>query len=577
MQIKTIVVKRLISLGVWLIATTGVCTTGLAQNVITTTPVYTDGVLYVAGTDLLEPGGHLRAIDLTGLYPVTLWDAAERMPAAGDSGEAAESISVTNLYRVLLTNLSGRLVPLAASHADQLAPAFGVPSVVNATMLIHTLRGRGNVSEENPAGTTESPHKLWGISRSSPVMVARSPAAPSRDRVLYAGAEDGMLHAFYVSSWDEDIETYPRADPLGGTELWGYLPGSFLARIAEHIPEAATVHLDSTPVVTEVFVDLDGDGQRHWHTLLAATGTLIQESHSCAFALDITDPYQPQLLWEQQLPGAGSGRTRGVTVAPCDGDRIACLYLTADIDPGQGEPGIQALAIGLETGRLHWQFSAPYEISGAVAESTPAVPALMDMNGDSQNDTLVFGDMLGRLWALALQTGQPYGDGPVYSVPGPVAEPIGAGVAIHGNQAIFGTGGVAASSAEGPYAVYAVEITHTGGDLLWRFELQPGERIWTPPTLDAAGNLIFATAHDYPVLPITPSVSTGGRIVALQNNGQEAAQRDGGATHGRVVVNEGIVIAVSWTGMTTYFGTATRLTGPAEPTGSVKLLSWRQR
>ena len=554
----------------------------VSQDLVTTTPVLADGVLYVASAAPLEHSGHLRAIDITGLVPETLWDAADKIPAAGENPQQPQTIALTNQHRYLMTNLAGELIPLAADHAEVLASAMGSISTLDAVMLLHTVRGRRNVSPENPAGTNETPYRLWGISRSSPVLVARSAAAARRDRFLYAGAEDGMLHAFYASGWDEDLRAYPVDDPHGGMELWGYLPGLFLQHLKDQPFDDSfgdlAVHLDGTPVIRESFLDLDGDGHRRWHTLLAATGTLLHKRHSCLFVLDITDPYQPQLLWEQALPGQAVGRTRGAAIGWCGEGRAECLYLTADFAPEAEGPGIHALAIELQTGRLLWQFSAPYAASGPVAASTPAVPALMDIDNDDHNDTLVFGDMLGQLWALDLQQGQPYGDGPVYIVPGNSREPIGAGIATHGNHAIFGTGGVTASIDEGLYALYAIAITRDGGTLLWHYPLEAGEKIWGTPTLDAEGNVIFATARDYLVRPGTAPAAIGGRLVALNNNGQETTRRDvGAATLGRVVAEQGVIISVAITGETTQFGTAQRLSGPTEPSGSVKILSWRPR
>ena len=87
------------------------------------------------------------------------------------------------------------------------------------------------------------------------------------------------------------------------------------------------------------------------HTLLVATGTMLQSRRSCLFVMDITDPYQPALLWERLLPGGGSGHTRGIAVDRCVATResAGCLYLTADFAGGDDAPGIHALALALVT------------------------------------------------------------------------------------------------------------------------------------------------------------------------------------------------------------------------------------
>jgi len=129
-----------------------------------------------------------------------------------------------------------------------------------------------------------------------------------------------------------------------------------------------------------------------------------------------------------------------------------------------------------------------------------------------------------------------------------------------------------------PYALYAVEIVPDGGRLRWRKALLPGEKVWETPLLDAAGNVVFSTARNYQSLVLSREASTHGRMVALNETGEEEVSRDlEAATLGRVVTAPGVAIAVSLTGEVTQLGTASRLQGPAGGLGSVKVLSWRPR
>ncbi|GEM_PF-3582189 len=588
-------VHLLICFCFWLTGSCPALASDLLQEYVTTSPVLADGVLYVASSVYPGHRGHLRAIDLVDTFPVTLWDAAERMPLAGIGGEPGGLASSDppaiiqrgNLYRSIFTNLVGGQFPLTASQAARLQPLLGVASPAEAEMLLHSVRGRRGGLPDQLAGSVDDPQRLWSISRSSPVLVGRSlvsAEAGQRDCVLYVGAEDGMLHAFFVGRWDADADHHLIDDSAGGTELWAYLPGSFLPHLKDQplgdlLGEIA-VHLDGSPVVRELFLDLDGDGRHNWHTLLVATGTIVQSRRSCIFVMDITDPYQPELLWEKLLPGEGVGRTRGVVVDACGGASAAlnCIFLTADYADGTGLNGIHALALELQSGQGLWQFTSAYATSGPVAEATPAVPALMDLDGDGRRDTLVFGDLVGQLWALALEDGHAYGDAPVYEVPGGAAEPIGAGIAVHKRLAIFGTGGVEHATDNTQYAVYAVEIQLEGRRLRWSYPLAAGEKLWETPTLDASGNLIFATAIDYLSLARAGEQPTSGRIVALNKTGEEEISRNAdAATVGRVVAEPGVAVSVALTGEVTQFGTASRLTEPLGELGSVRILSWRHR
>jgi hypothetical protein len=580
----------------------GFCWTGgnqalasdLQQEIVTTSPLLVDGILYVASSAEPYHRGHLRAIDTLDPFQSTLWDAAERMPLAGvgaSPGDLASSdppsaIRIDNQHRSIFSNIAGALLPLVAGQVERLQPALGVASPAEAELLLHAARGRRGGSLALVAGSDEAPQRLWSISRSSPLLVGRSPVSSAlrqRDRVLYVGAEDGMLHAFFASHWDRETGKYLLNEPDGGRELWAYLPGSFLPHLKDQplvngIGELA-VHLDGSPLVRELFLDLDGDGRRSWSTLLVATGTVVQSRRSCLFVMDITDPYQPELLWEKFLPGDVVGRTRGVAVDRCGRSAAAqsCIYLTADSN-GRDREGIHALAMELESGQERWHFAAPYWETGLVAEATPAVPELMDLDDDGENDTLVFGDLVGQLWALELEDGHAYGEAPIYEVPGGAAEPIGAGVAVHERTAFFGTGGVEHSDDRYQYALYAVDLSLDGGRLRWSYPLAVGEKVWAKPNVDASGNLVFATAVDYAALARSGEQPTSGRIVALNRNGEEEVSRDAGAaTLGQVVTAPGIAVSVALTGEVTQFGSASRLIGPAGGRGSVKILSWRQR
>ncbi len=564
---------------------------GRAGEYVTTSPIVDDGVLYVASFDEPWRQGHLRAIDINGTIPNVLWDAAEKVPLPG-TGSAPGVTSLSdppsridrdNLYRSLFTNLGGLVVSLTAAEAGRLQGALGMTTEGLAAQLLHTLRGRMGTSSQKPAGNLDAPCRLGAFSRSSPRLVGRSPATRAeRDRVIYLGAEDGLLHAFLAARWNDDGGAYLVDDPLGGTELWGYLPGSFLPHLKDQPQPASSavsrLHVDGSPVAVEAFVALSADGRRHWRTLLAATGTIAASRQSCLFVFDVSDPYRPVLLWECLLPGDGMGRSRGVTLTPGGRGRQPILYLTADFSDEKGGSGVQAGALDALTGELLWQFSAAYDELSPVENATPAVPVLMDRTGDGVDDTLLFGDMAGRLWALDLGNGQPLGDAPAFVVPAGAAEPIGAGVAVRGRVAVFGTGGVEHADDNGNYAVYAVEILPDGGRLLWSYPLAPGEQVWDTPSFDAAGNLYFATAVDY--LPQDPPThSTAGRVVSLDRTGTELLSRSTGeATVGRVFTAPGLAVSVALTGEVTQLGSAGRtdVATPAGP-GPVRLLSWRQR
>jgi hypothetical protein len=126
--------------------------------------------------------------------------------------------------------------------------------------------------------------------------------------IVLLPANDGMLHAFRL---EDDVTTSATEE---GEELWAWIPGYLLYR--EHDSEWAgrlidqmlygrTFLFDGTPVVEDVWIDLDGDGAQscvavpdacEWRRIV-----VVQQGQGgpVTLALDITDPTTPTFLWEQ--------------------------------------------------------------------------------------------------------------------------------------------------------------------------------------------------------------------------------------------------------------------------------------
>jgi type IV pilus assembly protein PilY1 len=102
----------------------------------------------------------------------------------------------------------------------------------------------------------------------------------SRQAVLYIASNDGMLHAFNATN---------------GQEMWAYAPRTILPNLYK-LADAnyATKHqffVDGTPTVSDVY---DTTAQK-WRTILVGG---FNSGGAGYYALDITDPGNPQALWE---------------------------------------------------------------------------------------------------------------------------------------------------------------------------------------------------------------------------------------------------------------------------------------
>jgi type IV pilus assembly protein PilY1 len=181
--------------------------------------------------------------------------------------------------------------------------------------------------------------RLGGIDHSTPAIVGPSryitdAVYGDRPVVVYSGARDGMLHAFFVSSeqanWSADGATLP-AGVVAGQELWAIVPPGQIPRLAYN-----DAMVDGTINVVDVFgnfpydknedgvidwsvaADPDDDerpnGIRRWRTVLIASAAAAPSDAysflggSELFALDVTNPLHPVLLWHVDGPTEADGR-----------------------------------------------------------------------------------------------------------------------------------------------------------------------------------------------------------------------------------------------------------------------------
>lgn len=572
------------------------------REVVSTAAVVADGILYAASYEVPERIGHLRAFTLNGSRRTLLWDAAERVPLPGatlppltDPGIAAlvPQFNDNAGVRLIFTNLDAtqgyRLLTFDAQAAHTLQPLLGVATVAESAALINTVRGRRDASVAVPAGSGDRLMRLGAISRSSPALVGSSPfavEAVNRDQVLYVGAEDGLLHAILAGRRESAGAGYDYSAEGCGGELWAYLPGTLLPYLKtqpfDPPGQVPVVHVDGSPAVSEMFIDSNGDGRREWRTVLVGTASVQTLNKGVVFALDVTEPRAPRLLWETSLTEAGLGRSRGVALRFSGelANPAPRVFLTAGTqgrvnpegtpDPLSGSYGALACALDLTDGRLLWRFASQYQGAAAGLADPPSIPSLM-MATDGGIDGVVFGDLAGRLWLLDPESGLPRGGGSLWQTPGGADEPIGAGLAVRNRLVLFGTGGVDYAADDRTYAVYAIEILTGGARLLWTQPLAPGEKLWGAPVLDRFGRTYFGVGTD--------EEGSGGRLLVVAADGTLSGNAAlAGNPQGGLAVVPGAVIAVSSSGQVDQLGELRQgaLPGTADP-GRVRVLSWRVR
>jgi Tfp pilus tip-associated adhesin PilY1 len=130
-----------------------------------------------------------------------------------------------------------------------------------------------------------------------PGYAAFKTAQAGRVPMVYAAANDGMLHAFYAGTSASDI--------TGGTEAWAFIPTTALPKLykiaSENYGNEHTFLVDGTPVVNDVCSSdcavptPPATSNPVWNTILVAG---LRNGGRGYYALDVTDPATPKALWE---------------------------------------------------------------------------------------------------------------------------------------------------------------------------------------------------------------------------------------------------------------------------------------
>jgi type IV pilus assembly protein PilY1 len=175
--------------------------------------------------------------------------------------------------------------------------------------------GTGAVTGGVAVPCVARPWRLGDIFHSNPVVV-REPNGPSkdpsyalfktnttgRDRIIYAGANDGFLHAFHAGQWNGVTKTYNGGT---GVEQFGFMPWQARKGIknqAVDSPAARTYYVDGSPQQADVWEHPTPTSTTknvsEWKTVLMGG---MRQGGNQYYALDVTNPAAisyPGYLWE---------------------------------------------------------------------------------------------------------------------------------------------------------------------------------------------------------------------------------------------------------------------------------------
>ena len=190
--------------------------------------------------------------------------------------------------------------------------------------------------------------------------------------------------------------------------------------------------MDGTPSVSDVFIN------GNWRTVLVCgqgpgQGSTMDGGYNYYFALDVTDPANPQPLWEFTHKNSSGNYTTGQTISvPAIGQInisgtpawVAFMgsgYDNIDAAPVAGTTpvGKNFYVVRIDTGQLVWtqavtdvdtSLITKPSTSYAYANIPDAIvgsPSTLDTNSDGLIESVYVGDLDGRLYKLDLTNTNP--------------------------------------------------------------------------------------------------------------------------------------------------------------------------
>jgi len=257
---------------------------------------------------------------------VPFWDAGAEIPDP-DARELYTSFPALGRIpftpaAIPLTALGSVLDPLDdLTLADLLLYAgSGATTLLELKdAIVQNIRGCVMGTGVLPGTCVRRPWLLGDIFHSNPLVVGRprsfineasyrafATTYGERDNVIYAGSNDGFLHAFHAGDW-QPLATPPSYDRGTGEELFGFMPWP-ARQNARHLPRDTGARdyyfVDGSPAAADVWIygsatqTAKNATGSEWRTIVAGG---LRQGGRAYYALDVTDPSAgsyPGYLWE---------------------------------------------------------------------------------------------------------------------------------------------------------------------------------------------------------------------------------------------------------------------------------------
>ncbi|WP_158278794.1 PilC/PilY family type IV pilus protein [Leucothrix arctica] len=373
---------------------------------------------------------------------VDFWSTAtESVPDGKDVEKGGISELINPVSRTVLTD-----VACGASECDLSVEANEIneTNALDGGSLTSTLLGletgatederkklvnfaRGRILDVETQEYESVPH-IGDMLHTEPVIVTyhedHATTGVEGQQVIYAATNEGYLHAF---------------DTTSGKELFAFMPESLLKNLKTQYDNSDLGNhaygIDG--IITTWVHDADGGG------ISAASGSEDQvilyfgmrRGGREYYALDVTSPHDPKLLWKIDGATTSGFSTLGqswstpylakIRVDASSAPREVAIF-TGGYDTNQDNEvttvarsadtvGMDIFIVDAKTGELLWSAQNGGSLGSALSNKTllthsiPGGARLLDMNEDGAVDRMYFADTGGQIFRLELPIGPTYG------------------------------------------------------------------------------------------------------------------------------------------------------------------------
>jgi len=326
-----------------------------------------------------------------------------------DDGHAARSIYTCTGACASGSSLAS--TPFNDSNISITEALLNVTTAAERTTLINWVRGEDNLEDEDSDGSyTDTRAALHGdVLHSKPAVINYNRTGDDKDIIVFYGGNDGALHAIKGGT-----------DSDRGHELWAFIPQEFfgdLKTLYDNDLQSVTPKPYFFDGTVGFYIDDGNDGvissvDKAYIYLTARRGGEL------LYALDVTVPESPKMLWKKTNASSGYGELGQTWSSPklvtvkAHANPVIIMGggydETVDDDPSKSlaTKGAAIFAIDAFKGNMLWQVGKTPTGPGvnlvepSMLYSIPSDVSVLDRDLDGYHDRVYVGDTGGTIWRV---------------------------------------------------------------------------------------------------------------------------------------------------------------------------------